>query len=93
MYALCVCVSARIIENNVNSSPAMLAKWHSHTNSIYATHKKNMTNKQNHNHHIFCTIKSLRRTKSDAQSNVCQRFFFSSFYIASCACVCMLSVD
>lgn len=29
---VCECASiARIIENNVNSSPAMLAKWHSHT--------------------------------------------------------------
>lgn len=29
-----VCVRVHIIGNNVNSSPAMLAKWHSHTNSI-----------------------------------------------------------
>lgn len=28
---LVVCVNTRIIENNVNSSPAMLAKWYSHT--------------------------------------------------------------
>lgn len=33
LYAIFVC----LIENNVNSSPAMLAKWHSHTNS---NHKK-----------------------------------------------------
>lgn len=55
--------------------------------------KKIMTNKQNHNHHIFCIIKSLRWTKSDAPSNVCQRFFPSSYYVASCVCLCCQSTE